>query len=364
MKALSQSIQTQPKRLVMALTLAILLGGAVTGCGDSSEANANITAETEAPEPALPVEISLTSTGTVSASYEGTATLEPENQATVVAKNTGVVLEILAEEGDEVRAGQVLARLERDQYQLEVERAEASLERLENELKRAKELHSRQLMSSDEYDRVRFDTQSQRAALKLSELQLNYTEIKAPISGVISERMVKEGNLVSQHEPVFRIDDFSPLWAILHVPERELNTLQQGQPVKLSLDAYPGQQFSGEVIRISPVVDPTTGTFKVTAEVHDESGRVKPGLFGRVRIIYDQHQNVTLVSKDAVLSEDGRHAVFLVADNQSVTRQEINVGYEESGQIEVISGLQPGDMVVTAGKGSLRDGAKVEVIEQ
>ena len=269
----------------------------------------------------------------------------------------------MAEEGDEVHAGQVLARLERDQYVLEVERAKAALERLENELNRATEMHSRQLLSTDEFDRVRFDTDSQRAALKLAQLQLNYTEIKAPIDGVISERMVKVGNLVSQHEAVFRIDDFSPLWAVLHVPERELNTLHQGQSVRLSLDAYPGTSFSGEVIRISPVVDPTTGTFKVTAEVRDDSNRIKPGLFGRVQIIYDEHQDVTLVAKEAILSEDGKHAVFLVAADQSVSRQEIQVGYEESGQIEVISGLQPGDTVVTAGKGSLRDGAKVEVIE-
>lgn len=355
--------KTHYKRVALAIALACVLGSSLTACGGGAEANAALDNTTEVETPALPVETSLAALGSVSASYEGTATLEPEHQATVVAKNTGVVLNIMAEEGDVVQAGQVLARLERDEHMLEVERAQAALERLENELNRATEMHSRQLLSTDEFDRVRFDTDAQRAALKLAQLKLNYTEIRAPIDGVISERMVKTGNLVSQHEAVFRIDDFSPLWAVLHVPERELNTLHQGQSVRLSLDAYPGTAFNGEVIRISPVVDPTTGTFKVTAEVRDDSNRIKPGLFGRVQIIYDEHQGVTLVAKEAVLSEDGKHAVFLVAADQSVTRQEIQVGYEESGQIEVISGLQPGDTVVTAGKGSLRDGAKVEVIE-
>lgn len=351
-------------RLALTMALGLALGSLLSACGNGTEANANVTEESKKPELALPVETSLVSLGSVSASYEGTATLEPEHQAVVVAKNTGVILEIFAEEGDVVEAGQLLARLERDQFQFEVERAKATLERLENDLGRASEMHGRKLMSAEDYDRARFEAQSQRAALKLAELQLDHTEIRAPIDGVISERMVKLGNLVSQHQAVFRIDDFNPLWAVLHVPERELNTLSEGQPVKLSLDAFPGQAFQGEVLRISPVIDPATGTFKVTAAIHDDSQRIKPGLFGRVQIIYDSHPDVPVVTKAAVLSEDGKHTVFVVASNQLVERREIQVGYEEAGMVEVISGLMPGDTVVTAGKGSLRDGAKIEVIQQ
>ncbi|GAB4185517.1 MAG: efflux RND transporter periplasmic adaptor subunit [Wenzhouxiangellaceae bacterium] len=347
-----------------ATAAAVLLSALLlSACGNGTDANANIDDDATVMEPSIPVEISQVGTGTVAASYEGTATLEPERQATVVAKTTGVVLEILAEEGDSVSAGQIIARLEQDQYALEAERARANLERLENELERATELHKRQLMSADEYERARFDTAAQRAAYNLAKLELDRTEIRAPISGVISERLVKVGNLITQHEPVFRIDDFSPLWAILHVPERELNTLQQGQPVALNLDAYPAEQFSGRVLRISPVVDPATGTFKVTAEISDETGRIKPGLFGRVQIIYDRRDNVPVVSKGAVLSEDGRNAVFVLAADNTVQRREITLGYEQNDVVEVIDGLTPGDRVVTAGKGSLRDGATVEVIQ-
>lgn len=354
--ATSQRIQG-----LAALLLAIVMMLLLAACGSGADANDGDEDETE--ELAIPVETSQVISGNVSAAYSGTATLEAEETAVVVAKNTGVILEILAEEGDFVKAGQVVARLESDRFEHEANRTRATLDQLENAFKRATELHNRQLISNDEYDRARFEAESQRAQYQLAKLDVDYTKIRAPIGGVISERMLKVGNLVSQHQAVFQIDDFDPLLAILHVPERELNTLRVNHPVAINVDAFPGEEFSGFVLRISPVIDPGTGTFKVTAQVNDDSGRLKPGLFGRVRIIYDTRDASVLVTKDAVLNEDGQHTVYVVGDGQAVTRRNIQPGYEEHGMLEVLDGLEPGDTVVTAGKGSLRDGATIEVIE-
>ncbi len=333
----------------------------LAGCGAGADTNAQENeAETQI---AIPVETSEVMLGSVSAAYEGTATLEAEETAVVVSKNIGVILEVLVEEGDTVKQGQVMARLEADRFELEAERTKATLKRMENALNRAEELYTRKLMSNDEYEGSRFDAESQRAIHKLAALDLYHTEIRAPIDGVISERMIKVGNLVTQHQAVFRIDDFDPLLAILHVPEHELNTLRQNHRVSISVDAFPGETFDGFVLRISPVIDPETGTFKVTAQVNDASARLKPGLFGRVRVIFDTRDNVPLVAKDAIVSEDGTHTAYVVATDQSVTRRAIQVGYEEHGLLEVLSGLESGDTVVTAGKASLRDGAIVDVIE-
>ncbi len=343
------------------LPLIILLIPLLTGCGNSSNANGQENAAEEVI--AIPVETSTVMLGKVSAAYEGTASLEAEETAVVVAKNTGVVLDILVEEGDVVKAGQVMARLEDDRFKLEAERTKATLQQMENALKRADEMYSRKLISSDEYERTRFDAESQRAIFKLAALDLDHTEIRAPIGGVISERMVKTGNLVTENQAVFRIDDFDPLLAVLFVPERELNTLRKNHPVAISVDAFPDEIFTGSVLRISPVIDPATGTFKVTAQIDDDSNRLKPGLFGRVRIIYDTRENVPLISKDAVVSEDGNYTTYVVSTDQSVARRTIRVGYEEHGMLEVLSGLESGETVVTAGKASLRDGALIEVIE-
>jgi len=345
--------------LIVPTSLLVLL---LTGCGAGADDSTQENPAEDIPI-AIPVETSEVLLGSVSAAYQGTATLEAEQTTMVVSKNTGVIVEVLVEEGDTVEQGQVVARLESNRFELEAQRTKATLEQMDNALVRAEELYSRKLMSSDEYDPSKFDAASQEAIHKLAALDLYNTEIRAPIGGVISERMIKVGNLVTQHQEVYRIDDFDPLLAVLHVPERELNTLRQNHRVSISVDAFPNEVFEGFVLRVSPVVDPTTGTFKVTAQINDDSTRLKPGLFGRVRVIYDTRDNVTLVSKDAIVSEDGVYSTYLVAADLSVTQQVIQVGYEENGMLEVLSGLDYGDTVVTAGKGSLRDGAIIEVVE-
>ncbi|HKL50207.1 MAG TPA: efflux RND transporter periplasmic adaptor subunit [Wenzhouxiangellaceae bacterium] len=356
-------------RLFRSLGLALLAVSTLvvlTGCG--TDANSSDTPESADAPVSVPVEVARVAFGDVSSAYTGTATLVPERQTPAVAKLGGIALEILVEEGDRVEAGQVMARLERDRYEFQAQQTEARLLKLENELKRARELHDRELISTDEYERVRFDTDAQRAANGLAQLDLAHTEIRAPIAGVVAERMVKVGNLVAQNQPLFMIDDFDPLWAVLHVPERELNLLDAGQKATLQVDAFPGQEFTGEVLRISPVVDAETGTFKVTATFSDASGRLRPGLFGRVQVVHDSRQNVPLVPQTALLSEDGEVAVFVArqrADGAGYTaeRRTVRTGYSGAAGVEIVEGLGEGDTVVTAGKNSLRDGAELRVID-
>lgn len=338
----------------------------LTGCG--ADANSSDAPDSSEAPVSVPVEVAEVSFGDVSSSYAGTATLVPERQTQAVAKLGGIALEVLAEEGDQVEAGQVLARLERDRYEFQAQQTEARLRKLENELERASELHDRDLISTDEYERIRFDTEAQRAANGLARLDLAHTEIRAPIAGVIAERMVKVGNLVTQNQPLFMINDFDPLWAVLHVPERELNLLDAGQQATLQVDAYPGRQFAGEVLRISPVVDAETGTFKVTVTFSDDSGRLRPGLFGRVRVVHDNRLNVPLVPHSALLNEDGEVAVFVAKKHADKTgfsaeRRTVRTGYSGAGGIEILEGLVEGDTVVTAGKNSLRDGADIRIID-
>lgn len=347
--------------LIALSTLPIL-----TGCG--ADANSSNPPEKDDAPVSIPVEVSEVSFGDVSSSFAGTATLVPERQTTAVAKLGGIALEIMVEEGDRVEAGQVLARLERDRYEFQARQTEARLRKLENELKRASELHQRDLISTDEYERIRFDTEAQRAAYDLARLDLAHTEIRAPIAGVVADRMVKVGNLVTQNQPLFMIDDFDPLWAVLHVPERELNLLDAGQKASLQVDAFPGHEFAGEVLRISPVVDAETGTFKVTVTFSDDSGRLRPGLFGRVQVVHDSRMNVPLVPQSALMSEDGEVAVFVArkqddGDGYTAERRTVKTGYTGAGGVEILQGVQEGEAVVTAGKNSLRDGAVIRIID-
>ncbi|MGF1670647.1 MAG: efflux RND transporter periplasmic adaptor subunit, partial [Balneolaceae bacterium] len=226
----------------------------------------------------IPVEASHVNRGDISAFYSATATLEAEEEATIVSKVRGIVDEIYVEEGDEVKAGEIIARIEIDQYRIEAERARATMNRLENDYNRNKKLFERSLISEETYQNVQFELESQRAAYELAELNLANTAIKSPISGVISERFVKKGNMIGADQQMFRVTDFNVLQAILHVPEHEMAIIRRGQPAELQVDALPGEIFEGRVERISPVVDFQSGTFKVTVQVNQSGQILRPGM--------------------------------------------------------------------------------------
>jgi membrane fusion protein (multidrug efflux system) len=235
--------------------------------------------------------------------------------------------------------------------------------RAETEFQRKQELFEKKLVSAEDFERVRAELDAQKASVGLARLDLKYTQIVAPISGYVAERLVRVGNLVELYQPVFRIASYDPLLAVLHVPERELSVLQKGLAATVTLDALPKKSFAGEVIRISPVVDPATGTFRVTAEIRDPEKILKPGLFGRVDILYDMRRDVPLVPRSAVITEDEASHVFVVGDDSNVLRRPVKLGYERNGHVEIIDGVTAGEKVVTAGKGSLSEGSHVEVVD-
>ena len=337
-----------------------------TGCGRDASGSVSTPDDSESEkekETAVPVASAPVRLDSVFAAYTGSATLEAEDEADIVAKTGGVILELLAEEGDRVEAGQVVARLDRDRLRLEVERTGADLRRLEKEVERSEQLFARKLTSSDAHDRLRFDQEAQRAAHEMAKLELSYTDVRSPIAGTITERLVKTGNLVQLHQTLFRVDDFDPLQAVLFVPERELRALRPGQPATLQVDALGEGTYSGVVRRISPVVDAATGTVKVTVDVTDPERRLLPGMFARVGIVHDRRENVVVVPRSAIVNEDGREYVFVVEDDR-VKRTEVRTGYRSGGNVEVLEGVAEGLNVVTSGKSSIADGALIEVVDE
>ncbi len=346
------------RRQTVYLSIAALLGSlALAGCGNGEAKMDDKKDET----PPIPVETANVGRASVAATYSGTATLEAEGEATVVAKVGGVVQRILVEEGQRVSGGQVLAKIDDSRYLLERNRARANLAKLEQEYTRNKELHERGLVSADAYERVKFDLDALKAQYDIANLDYAYTEIRAPIDGVVSERHIKVGNMVTVNQATFVVTDLDPLLAELYVPERELNKLRARQKAAITADALAGQSFTGVIDRISPTVDPKTGTFKVTVAVNDASRSLKPGMFGRVNIVYDVHADALVVPRGAVIQEDAEASVFVVKDGVA-TRRTITTGYQNNGTIEVSSGVAAGETVVTVGQTSLKDGARVSVI--
>lgn len=309
---------------------------------------------------AVPVETTAATRRAISASYEGTAALDAPDEAQVIAKTSGIVLQLLTEEGQHVRKGQVLVKLDSERQRLGVQQAQAQVDKLQANYDRSQKLAAAKLVSASDNDQIKYDLANARAALDLARLELSYTDVVAPIAGVVAQRSIKVGNFVQINSPIIRIIDDSTLQATLNVPERELSKLRAGQPATMQLDALPGKTFKGVIDHIAPMVDAGSGTFRVVCRFAGE-GLLQPGMFSRIRIDYDRHADALVVPRIALLDDSADPAVFVVRAGKAV-RVPVGVGYTDGEWAEIRSGLAAGDAVVTAGKAALRDGSAVTVI--
>ncbi len=175
--------------------------------------------------------------------------------------------------------------------------------------------------------------------------------------------MVKLGNTIEQGAALFRVTSLEPLVAYLFVPEREYRSITSGQPVGIEIDALPGERIVASVTRVSPIVDPATGTFKITIEISDQAQRVKPGMFGRIAIVYDQRDNALKIPRTALIEDGSGTSVFVVEDSIA-KRRSVETGYSDRGMVEIVSGLDDGDEIVTVGQASLKEDSKVTVINR
>lgn len=335
---------------------AIMLAACQQGAEDSEQ--------DEDETPAIPVEIANATRSDIYAMYSGTAPIEAFADATVIAKVGGEVRQILVEEGDDVTEGQILARLDGDRLRLELQKVDANLKKLQRDYERNVDLKERGLISTGDFEKIKFEMDALEAAYNLARLEYSYTEIRAPIDGVISERFIKVGNMLDAAPPTqaFQITSLEPLVSYLHVPEREYRRIDSGLDAVIRVDALAGAEFAATVARISPVVDPATGTFKITIEVSDASRTLKPGMFGRINIVYDVHHNALQVPRSAIVEEAGVSVVFVIEDGIA-HRRTVETGYSEAGYVEIINGLSDSESFVTVGQAGLKEGARVSIID-
>lgn len=346
-----------PLRL-LALSAVLASALELSACGGSAAQAKEPAADAVA---AIPVEAAAVSRNQIAATYSGTTTLEAAEEATVVAKVGGTVAQIFAEEGRAVQVGDALAQLDDTELRYDCEQALANYEKKQQEFQRSQTLFDRHLISADAFDTVKYDLAVLKASYDIAKLNLDRTVIRSPINGVVAKRLIKVGNTLTPNQSVYVVSNFDPLLAVLYVPENALAKLQPGQSAELTADALPGKSFNGRVARLSPVVDPQTGTFKVTVELHRPGRDLAPGMFSRVSITYDVHKNALTVPRSAVVTEDGESAVYVVQAGVA-HRVPVALGYIDGERVEILRGVANGDSVVTLGQNSLKDGTKVAVV--
>ena len=316
-------------------------------------------------QPAVPVAVAEAFSGSIASYYKATATLEVEKEAEVLARVSGVVDELLAEEGDVVAAGDPLLTIDNAEYRYRVEQAEAATANLRARYERLEQMMAEQLATEEEFETARSDLASAEADEGLARLNLSYTEVAAPFAGRVTQRLVDVGENLSVGSPVFVIADFNPLLARVHVPSREFNRLQRNQAVDLVLDST-GARLSGRIKLISPIIDPTSGTIKITVEVPDYPAGTRPGDFAQVQIVTERRDGATLVPRIAVLTDKGETVVYTVGGEGgglTAERRIVEVGFTDDDNAQILAGLAPGERVVVKGQRSLKHGMPVKILD-
>lgn len=352
------------RRILSTVTLLsfLALSSSLTGCMNAEATDTNDEEKVDVIV-SIPVETMTIINGSISSSYQTTAILEAKEEAFVVARASGIIEHIFVEEGDYVEKGQVLAQLDQKRYELNLSKARADLTGLEKELAKINKVYSRQLVSDDTFDKLTAQHDAAKAVLALAELDLKETTITAPISGFIAERNAKVGNLTEsfQRERMFHIVQQNELQGIVYLPESQMATIKAKQAATLKLAALGNAEVNGYVERISPVIDATTGTFKVTLTVPNLHGSLKAGMFSEVAINYATHTNTPLLPRKALLTIDDQNSVFVVRDGKA-HKLDVTTGFENGEFIEITRGLKGDETVVTVGHHNLKDAAPVEIV--
>jgi RND family efflux transporter MFP subunit len=341
---------------------------------------------------AVAVEVAPVRTGTVRDIGLFTGSLLPKSQFVVASKVNGWLKKLLVNVGHTVKRDQVIAILDDDEFTQQVEQARAELEvakaNMENrisdlaiaerEFKRAKTLREKQIASESELDEAESQFNSSQARLKVSQAQvmqkeaalktaqvrLSYTKIQAwweqaDETRVIGERFVDEGALLKANEPIVSILENSILTGVIHVIEQDYPKVRITQKATITTDAYPGKTFTGQVVRIAPMLKESSRQARVEVQIPNDDGLLKPGMFIRAQIEFAQHEDVIVIPAEALVERNGQQGVF-IADLQvlKATFVPVTVGVLNSNEAQIIQPQLSG-MVVTMGHHLLEDGSAI-----
>lgn len=309
---------------------------------------------------AIPVQVAPVKRGDISQFLLHTTTIEAERQVDIVAKVAGQVVKLPAEEGDKVKKGDVLAQLDEAELQIEYLQTKVRMETDKATYERAKNMLEKKLIAEENYETARLQYESSKATAEAARLKLEYTSIRSPIDGVVTIRYIELGQRVTVNQALFQVADFDPLRAKIHVPEKDMGQIFAGQRAKITVESEPGLEFPGVVRMISPVVDPASGTAKVTIDIDDKQGKLKPGMFATIFINTETHKNTLIIPKKALILESEEDQVY-VHENGLAQKAKLELGFTSGENVEVLSGLNEGELVVTVGQEGLRTGLPIRI---
>lgn len=304
----------------------------------------------------------------ISQSITLTADIQPINQAAIYSQVSGYLDEISVRRGYHVKKGQILAKINDTTYRAQLQQAQATMDYTCTNAERYKKLVAKNLVSLDSYDLAKEQCEQSRAAVTYAKKNLAYTEIVAPFSGYIFNRMVDRGATIpattgaiaSGQSPLFTIVDVHTVKIVISVPESQVRFLHVGLPLQVMADAYPGKVFPGKITRMNPALDIQTRTLAVEIDMDNSSGLLKPGMFARAVLLLRTIPHALTVPNEALLNRNGEYYLYRV-DGGIAHRVKVNLGIRGKSHVQVLSGVLPEDEIVVLGQQHLAEGESVDI---
>ncbi|MFZ5539203.1 MAG: efflux RND transporter periplasmic adaptor subunit [Pseudomonadota bacterium] len=312
---------------------------------------------------AAPVEVVVLQPARISEELQAVGSLRSNESVILRPEVSGRIATIAFRDGQPVKRGQLLVALDSSLNQAEVEQARAELDLAMSNLKRTEDLARKNFVSSSAQEQAASNVDVLAAKLKLAEARLAKMRIVAPFDGVVGIRNVSLGDYVREGTDLVNVEDIHLLKVDFRLPERYFTQLKVGQAVEVVADALPGARYAGTVEAINPRIDASGRSLEVRARLANTDGRLRPGMFARVRVIVGERTNALLVPEEAIVPLGDDFFVYTVADGKA-NRVRVKLGVRRESQVELLEGVKAGDRVVTAGMRVQRDGQPVRVVNK
>lgn len=326
---------------------------------------ANPAAKNSEPE-RIPVElIAVSGDSSAAASITASGVIAAQNEARLSFKIGGIIESIVVKEGDAVRRGQLLATLKPAEIAAQVQQAQLAVEKAQRDHQRVQNLYKDSVATLEQLQNTRTGLDIARQALQQAQFNRQYANIYAPTDGIVMKKIASVGELAGPGTPVLFMNNVSAneKWVLrASLSDAGFASIREGNKATVRIDAFPGTDFKGTVVKKVPVADAASGTFTAEIQVDLAGRRPAPGMFGRAQIDAARTASTNTIPFDALIEADGaRGFVFVTADRKTVKRVPVQIGRISADRVYLTGGLEGYPFVVTAGNPYLKDGSSILV---
>ena len=353
------------KKIIYSILIGtIVLGGAIYLLLSNKKQNQQETALITQKNDAISVKVDTVKRITPQLSYSSNGTFKPEQELIVTPETSGTILKIMVKEGDQVRKGQTLAYLKKDQANVSYQNANANYENALENYKRYQRAYKTGGVTQEQLEQMKLQLDNAKSSLENANLDIEDTRIKASINGFINKKYIEPGTVVNTSTSLFEIVDITTLKLRVSVPELQVSHIQKGQKAQIQLNVYPDTTFTGSVSFVAAKADRSLNFPVEISLQNSRSHPIKAGMYatGIFNTSSEKIKPIKIISRNAFTEGLGESEVFVVKNNKAHL-QKVRTGRNLNNQVEILDGLQVGDVVVTSGQINLEDQSAIQIIQ-